>query len=339
MSTESMPHVNSETESVTQAPDQDIQSSEEPVYSANEIRAIAQAETQEEHDAIAAKRPLGRAATLGVVGGITGALVAGGGIFMAVESNHSPEQSSNPTNAGTTPATYGSGDILSTPQSTGNAVTNPTSSPYASPSNTEALKSAPAAPEALSSYSVEQLEAMSVDQYNNLPHADRMVLIKHFLEQAKDVSLSYGKDIYEFNPLDVASKSNTPQEVMKQIEFEMQMALLQSASTSAADNTIDKNNALKAVGAAAYDTSKASMPAYMISERITPLTTTTELADKYDKASEHLPIQTMEDPITHKTIEYRTIEFVDQKGAPHIAKVTYAQLDTSKGIWQLLSLV
>jgi hypothetical protein len=302
---------------------------------ANEAYNNALKEELERQEKLDGKNRTKNMTKFALIGAGVAALGIGGAVTvneMAANANHTSAPQEHPAQP-----SHIAGDILPTAQPTSGTLDLPSSSP--SPAGTTALETAPVTHEKPSSYTVDQLEAMSVDEYNNLSHADRMVLIKHFLEQAQDVSLSYGKDIYEFNPLDVASKSNTPQEVIKQIEFQMQMALFQKESPTATDTRINKDNALKAVGAAAYDTSKASMPAYMISERINPLTNISNLADVYDHASEHLPIQTMEDPITHKTIEYRTIEFVDQKGAPHIAKVTYAQLDASKGIWQLLSIV
>jgi hypothetical protein len=54
---------------------------------------------------------------------------------------------------------------------------------------------------------------------------------------------------------------------------------------------------------------------------------------------ETLPVQTMPDPATNKPIQYRTIGFTDQNNKPHVAKVTYAPLDSVHGIWQLLSIV
>ncbi|MDT4874571.1 hypothetical protein FQZ97_1098780 [compost metagenome] len=154
------------------------------------------------------------------------------------------------------------------------------------------------------------------------------------LKDAKDVSLSYG-DVYKFNPLDVASKDNTAQEIMNQIKYTIQLPLLQKESPYADDMRINKPNAQKAMSAAFYDVSGEVIPLFTDMEnKIQKTNTILEVTDKYSNVKEVGPPQITVDQ-QGKEIQYRTITFLSGEVNTHTAKVVFTQTSNGKGIWQL----
>ncbi|WP_437770630.1 hypothetical protein [Arthrobacter sp. KNU40] len=175
---------------------------------------------------------------------------------------------------------------------------------------------------------------MSVEKFIALPHVDRMVLIKSMLEQARNVSLSYG-DVYEHNPLDVAAKDNSPQEIMKQIQFEAQMIYNQGVTNQADDLRLNKDTAKKAMSGMFYETSgKTSM---LFKQSLDVVNNTQQrgpIKDRYGDIQEIGTPQTLVDQ-NGKTIEYRTIKFTNLSTHPHTARVVFTPLGKDTGIWQI----
>lgn len=264
--------------------------------------------------------------------GAASLLLVGGTIGGVAALNNQP---SNNTPPETEPSAT-SGPVAGETQAP--APTNVAESPLASPTNLgplETEKPTPSAtPEVKTTYTVEQLKAMTPAAYNALPRAERLVLIQDMLKDAKDVSLSYG-DVYKFNPLDVASKDNTAQEIMNQIKYTIQLPLLQKESPFADEKGIDKLSAQKAMSAAFYDVSGEVTPLFTNMEnKIQKTSTILEVTDKYSNVKEVGPPQTAIDQ-EGKEIQYRTITFLSSEVNTHTAKVVFTQIGNDKGIWQL----
>lgn len=265
--------------------------------------------------------------------GAASLLLAGGAIAGVTALNNQPSN----TPPETEPSATG-GPIAGETQAP--APTNTVESPLASPTNLGPLETAKpsASPEIEARYSVAELKAMNVEQFNELPRNERMVLIRHMLEKAQEVSLYYGEDTYKYNPLEVASEKNTAQEIVKQLQFEAHMIFHQGASEQADDTRLDKVAAQKALSGIHYDTSgKTSAYFTMATTTIENAKNTGAVPDRYDNAQEIAPPQTTIDQ-DGKEVTYRTISFTDQTNMPHTAKVVYTPIGNGKGIWQLYEL-
>lgn len=221
------------------------------------------------------------------------------------------------------------------------AVTKTPESPLASPTNLGPLETAkPTAETKTGNFSVEQLKAMSVDQYNKLPQSDRLPLVKHQLEEAQKVLLiDYGNDdLYKNDPLETASLSNTPDQIMKQIVFEMQLAGMQGKTNDIEDGTPDKIAAQKALSAAFYnvDSSKnnVALEYTVMSEMIKNSSSIFKVSQKFTNAHDLYPPKTVVDA-EGKKIEIRTITTIADDGKPHTFEVTHTMLDKTQGIWQI----
>lgn len=102
-----------------------------------------------------------------------------------------------------------------------------------------------------SEYSPDELREMSVDEFVDLPIEDREVLIVDMLEESVDWSFLYGENwegdtsnLYEFNPLKIASEDNALEEIVMQGLYMQQLALSQTLDLDT-DGTFDPDTALK----------------------------------------------------------------------------------------------
>lgn len=271
------------------------------------------------------KKPIGKAAVAGAGLGLAAAGVA----IANNQSSDTPHEARPSATSAPAPG-----------ETQAPVETKPAESPLASPTNLGPLETAKpsTSPEIETRYSVAELKAMSVEQFNELPRNERMVLIHHMLEKAQEVSLYYGEDTYKYNPLEVASEKNTAQEIVKQLQFEAHMIFHQGASEQADDTRLDKVAAQKALSGMLYETS-GNTSAYftMATTTIENAKNTGAVPDRYDNAQEIAPPQTTIDQ-DGKEVTYRTISFTDQTNMPHTAKVVYTPIGNGKGIWQLYEL-
>ncbi len=258
-------------------------------------------------------------------------LLAGGAVTGVVLANNQPSNTPPEANPSATGAPV--------PGETQAPTARPSSevSPSADPSNITPLETAsPTTPEVRSNYTAEQLKALSVEDYNKLPRADRLVLIEHMLKEAREVSLSYG-EVYEYNPLDVAAKDNTAQDIMKQLQFADQLTFNQGITTESDDTRLDKDAAKKALSGYFYNTTGEVSPVYTRAVNyIDNSGVKGPVRDEFNNVKEVDIPKTLVDQ-EGKTIEYRTIDFTGVDGEPHTVRVVLTPLTKGKSIWQVYS--
>lgn len=265
--------------------------------------------------------------------GATSLLLVGGTVAGVVALNNQPSRTplkAEPSVAGT----------VVPGETQAPAATKSAESPLASPTNLGPLETAKPTPESkTSNYSVEQLKAMSVEQYNKLPMSDRINLVKDRLDYAQKVPQFFLEgDLYKYDPLEVASPSNTPDSIMQQILYEMQMASSQKMTAKPEDGTPDKMAAQKALSAAFYnvDPSKnnVALEYTVMSEMIQKSSSIFTVSQKFTDVRELYSPKTEVDS-DGKKIDIRTITTIADDGKPHTFEVTYTMFDETKGIWQI----
>jgi hypothetical protein len=231
-----------------------------------------------------------------------------------------------------------------------NATTEPTA--FASPSNTVPLETAQPTPSAsalettktVDKYTLNQLESMPFEQFNTLDFKDKAKYIKYLLEDSEKHLIYYaipktaadpGADLYKYNPLDIASETNTPQEIAMQIHYALQLHLSQPKSTTVGDYTLNTEKSQKALSAPFYDIDEPEMtPSYVtLKVGIENGEPAGYLKDRYAGAKEISPATEEVAPNGEK-IKVRTLSLLDN-GVERILKVTLRKLDDSSSIWQI----
>ncbi|MBV1778668.1 hypothetical protein KRR55_06020 [Paeniglutamicibacter sp. ABSL32-1] len=129
----------------------------------------------------------------------------------------------------------------------------PTSSPKSTPIPPESTEPSTQGGGSTSEYSAADLKALSLEQFNELPLDDRLVLVDDMLRYAKEwQSGEFGEhwekakmtDLYKYSPLDVASPDNSLEEIVMQNLYMNQLALTQTEDM-AMSGTFDPDTAAK----------------------------------------------------------------------------------------------
>ena len=189
-----------------------------------------------------------------------------------------------------------------------------------------------------SQYTISQLESMPSDTFNELKFKDKAKYVKHLLEDSKNHLLFYagpGSKLYEYNPLEVASPTNTPQEIAMQLWYEIQLSSAQPASDVAGDYTLDTEKAKKALSTVFYSTTGPNTPTTYtyIEAGIDNGKQAGRVKDNYTDAKEISPLTDVVDD-NGDTIKVKTISLLDN-GVEHILQVTLRELDDNTSIWQI----
>lgn len=188
------------------------------------------------------------------VSAVAASAIAAGGIWLGTSV-------SAKNNEGTPPVAEPTAEAPVTPgPSLGPTVAPTAPVETTQPTTPPAESSAPAETNKAGEYTASQLLEMPFAEFETLPFDTRMILVKDMLKYSSEWDLfKFGagldeedtSDLYKFNPLDVASPNNTPEEIAKQDVYMQQLALTQTVERGL--GTFDPDNAAKALSGAYTD--------------------------------------------------------------------------------------
>ncbi|MGO4235791.1 hypothetical protein [Pseudarthrobacter sp. YAF2] len=179
---------------------------------------------------------------------------------------------------------------------------------------------------------------MSPEAFNVLSNAQKGPYLKFLLSETdKHAEWFAGPtgDLYKFNPLDISAETNTAEQIIRQFEFQSELAYAQPLNNVIGDFTLNKNTSKKALSALFYDT---------ISEHTPPL-----YQARIAEIDSGVQAITYSVPLTDAKFVKGLIEGVDENGKPiktvivsasankvqHTYQMVYDKLDDKTSIWKL----
>ena len=224
----------------------------EQVRNIYEERNIADREIhKKEKLSIGKKLALGAMATVGVAGTAVVAVMMTSGPRAEGQNNNLP-----PAPEPTAEAPVVPGEVIEpTVESTTPVEVSPTDIP------TNIADPTPIETEQGSEYSVAELREMELSDFKTLTVSERKLLITDMLEYSSEMnSFKFGEnfmgedtsDLYNFNPLDIASKDNTAEEIAMQDLYMHQLALTQTKDMNTS-GSFNPDMAAKALSGAYID--------------------------------------------------------------------------------------
>lgn len=257
----------------------------------------------------------------GIAGG-----VAGLAVFLVAQAGMNPgtKGSDRAENLPPQPTTSASAPVTPGQQET--------TAPAIKPSSVETT------PAAASEYSLDSLKSMSPEAFNQLSNAQKGPYIKFLLSETDkhfEWFIGPNKQMYKFNPLDVASEANTPEQIINQQWFQGELAFAQPLNNVVGDFTLNKDVAKKALSAQFYDTtSDHTLPLYQ--ERLREIDAGIKAITLAETATDIKLVTGLTDSVDEngKPIQTETISVVDA-GVRHTYQMVYDKLDDKTSIWKL----
>ena len=216
------------------------------------------------------------------------------------------------------------------PTTTASAPVTPGTQESAKPTATEKAKPA--------TYDLNSLKAMSPEVFNKLSNEDKGPYLKFLLSETDkhfEWFIGPSKDLYKFNPLDIAAETNTPEQIAKQLAFEGELVFAQPLNNVVGDFTLNKDTAKKALSAQFYDTTSDQAPA-LYRQRVSEIDAGAKaIAFSLDLGDAKL-VEGLTDNVDHNGKPIKTeIISMTSGGVQYTYQVVFDKLDDKTSIWKL----